>query len=203
MISSRVIICPYSRKTGTGRDRAREVLARELSRSPDEIAIGVMPDGKPFLCGEDAHIGISHSGDTLAIYVGPSEAGIDIERVKPRANAAEIAELVFSEKEKMEYAYGDGKSLFRFYRLWTAMEATLKRQGLGLSGLTQRKEYDPSEIRHWQVGSDYILCVSAERTVLSDIEIRILPGTAIDPECVTALEGLSAAIFQTSSKILR
>jgi len=181
MISSRVIICPYSRKSGSGRDQAREVLAREFSRLPEEIAIGVRPDGKPFLCGEDAQIGISHSGAVLAVYIGPSEAGIDIERVKPRANAAEIADLVFSEREKGEYANGDGESLFRFYRSWTAMEATLKRYGLGLSGLAGRAECDPGEIRHWQVGPDYILCVSAERTVLDALEILVLPETAIDP----------------------
>lgn len=181
MISSRVIICPYSRKSGSGRDQAREVLAREFSRLPEEIAIGVRPDGKPFLCGESAQIGISHSGAVLAVYIGPSEAGIDIERVKPRANAAEIADLVFSEREKGEYATGDGESLFRFYRSWTAMEATLKRHGLGLSGLAGRAECDPGEIRHWQVGHDYILCVSAERTVLDALEILVLPETAIDP----------------------
>ena len=203
MISPRIIICPYSKKAGTGRDQARYVLAREFSRSLDMIAIDARPDGKPFLRWEDVHIGITHSGALLALYIGPSEAGIDVERVKPRANVAEIAELVFSEREKREYAHGDGESLVRFYRTWTTMEATLKRQGLGLSGLARRTECDSAEIRHWQIGPGYILCVSAEQTVLEDIEIRVLPETAIDPKDVTDLKGACVASCQTSSKMLR
>jgi 4'-phosphopantetheinyl transferase len=80
----------------------------------------------------------SHSGDValFAIGRGPSafEVGVDVERVKARARAIELANRFFAADETEALrALGPDDLLAGFLRLWTAKEAVLKAHGGGLS----------------------------------------------------------------------
>jgi 4'-phosphopantetheinyl transferase len=80
----------------------------------------------------------SHSGDValFAIGRGPAafELGVDVERVKPRARAIELASRFFAADETEALrALDAAEVLAAFLRLWTAKEAVLKANGGGLS----------------------------------------------------------------------
>ncbi|MGF6710996.1 4'-phosphopantetheinyl transferase [Luteibacter sp. W1I16] len=80
----------------------------------------------------------SHSGDTavLAVGRGPAgfEVGVDVETVRPRARALELAKRFFAPGETaMLEALPEAERLGGFLTLWTAKEAVLKAHGGGLS----------------------------------------------------------------------
>jgi len=80
----------------------------------------------------------SHSGDValLAVGRGPAgcEVGVDVETVRPRPRAVELARRFFAGTEAAELeALPDSARLARFLTLWTAKEAVLKAHGGGLS----------------------------------------------------------------------
>jgi hypothetical protein len=189
----------YVKSSGTGRERAAEILRRELACEMRSIEIRAAPSGKPLLWGADYHVAIAHSGDTIAVYVGHEDAGIDIERMKSRKNIPEIAALLFSPAEAARCAEGGATGLARFYRAWTEREATLKRYGFGVLDSLPRGSPDPRETRHWRISSavgsekplgaakEYILCLSAPKETLERIEIRILDDSGLDPASLTFL----------------
>lgn len=80
----------------------------------------------------------SHSGDAALFAIGRGgpgfELGVDIERVRPRPRALELAARFFAPDETaMLSALPAEMQLDAFLRLWTAKEAVLKAQGGGLS----------------------------------------------------------------------
>jgi 4'-phosphopantetheinyl transferase len=92
--------------------------------------------GKPHLAAEGApHFNLSHSGRLIAVAVGDSEVGVDVEQVKPRK--VEFAKKYCSEEEqKLFTKAADFDS--ELTRLWSAKEARVKHTGSGLSGALLR-----------------------------------------------------------------
>jgi 4'-phosphopantetheinyl transferase len=96
--------------------------------------------GKPRFPAPFDHLGFnwSHSGDKALFAIGRGgrcfELGVDIERVRPRARALELAARFFAPDETnlLEALPADAR-LHGFLRLWTAKEAVLKANGGGLS----------------------------------------------------------------------
>ncbi|KJV36491.1 4'-phosphopantetheinyl transferase family protein [Luteibacter yeojuensis] len=96
--------------------------------------------GKPHFGGSAGALGFSwsHSGDTALFAAGRGpigfEVGVDVERVRPRARALELAARFFAPDET---AWLSGlppeRVLAGFLALWTAKEAVLKAHGGGLS----------------------------------------------------------------------
>ena len=80
----------------------------------------------------------SHSRDTALFAIGRGtegfELGIDVERMRPRPRALELARRFFAADETayLEQLPADAL-LAAFLDLWTAKEAVLKAQGGGLS----------------------------------------------------------------------
>ena len=80
----------------------------------------------------------SHSGDValLAVARGPAgfQIGVDVEVVRPRSRAMELARRFFAPEETAELnELADADRLGGFLSLWTAKEAVLKAHGGGLS----------------------------------------------------------------------
>lgn len=80
----------------------------------------------------------SHSGDLalLAVGKGPSgfAIGVDVEVVRPRPRALELARRFFAPDEAAELnTLPEAAHLGGFLALWTAKEAVLKAHGGGLS----------------------------------------------------------------------
>lgn len=76
---------------------------------------------------------VSHKPRFAAAVLGKYPMGIDIEEIKPRSDA--VFRKVISEEE--ESLRGQEEMLQYFFRVWTAKEAVLKAEGVGLAGLSK------------------------------------------------------------------
>ena len=83
--------------------------------------------GKPFFPSRpDVCFSLSHSRGAAVCAVHNRPVGVDIEKIRPAP--ARLAAGMADEA---------------FFRLWTAKEATIKRQGLGVEALLRPMEPDP------------------------------------------------------------
>lgn len=117
---------------------AREWLAGELSLTPAELPLQRDARGRPRLGGALSRwdCNWSHSGDGLLIALGREvRIGIDLERLRHRARALELAQRYFTAPELawLHAAPSTAVRDHRFLRLWCAKEAVLKAHGHGIS----------------------------------------------------------------------
>ena len=96
--------------------------------------------GKPYFASPFDTVGFSwsHSGTMalLAVGRGPAgfELGVDVEVLRPRPRALELARRFFAPSESaLLEALPEAERLKTFLALWTAKEAVLKAHGGGLS----------------------------------------------------------------------
>jgi 4'-phosphopantetheinyl transferase len=127
-------------------DRARFVACRAALRrqlavyakaSPAELRLGEEPGGKPVLRspGPSVRFSVSHSGDLgLLAFAVNGQVGVDVERVRERADLHGIAARFFSpaECDALRDALDPTTA---FLTIWTLKEAYLKATGEGLRGL--------------------------------------------------------------------
>ncbi|MCE7032189.1 4'-phosphopantetheinyl transferase superfamily protein [Lysobacter sp. GX 14042] len=111
-------------------------LAGRLGCAPGEVLITRSAHGRPMLQsppGFDCNW--SHSGGLLAFALARGmRVGIDIECLRPRPKALELARRHFTVAEAAWLAGRDGDARTRdFVRLWCAKEAVLKAHGRGLA----------------------------------------------------------------------
>ncbi|HVI53649.1 MAG TPA: 4'-phosphopantetheinyl transferase superfamily protein [Luteibacter sp.] len=107
---------------------------------PDVPPVARGEHGKPYFPAPFGGLGFnwSHSGDRALFAIGRGdegfELGVDVERVRPRPRALELARRFFAADEAAMLASLPGDAqLNAFLRLWTAKEAVLKANGGGLS----------------------------------------------------------------------
>jgi 4'-phosphopantetheinyl transferase len=120
-----------------GEPTARTVLGPALGSDPSALPIERDTCGRPHLRGtfERHDIGWSHSGDALLIALGDAvELGVDVEQLRPRARALEIAQRFFhADEADWLRAQDEAARDLAFFRLWCAKEAVLKAHGQGVS----------------------------------------------------------------------
>ena len=121
-----------------GRAPLRAVLAAYLGVAAEQVALTDGEHGRPALAaGLDPSLGFnwSHSGGQALIAIGRHlMPGIDLERLRPRARALEIAERYFSTDEATALAtLPAAQRNAAFLELWTAKEAVLKALGRGIA----------------------------------------------------------------------
>lgn len=135
-----------------GEPQVRPLLAHWLQRSPDALPLQRDSHGRPHLGaplhGHDA--GWSHSGTRLLLALGHEVTlGVDLEHLRPRPRALELAERFFAPAESARLqALDPAQRESAFLRLWCAKEALLKAHGRGLAfGLHRlelgRQDNDP------------------------------------------------------------
>jgi 4'-phosphopantetheinyl transferase len=93
------------------------------------------------LSNDFPNISLSHSGSWIMCAIADSNAliGCDIETHKTRVNIDAIAKSFFTEAEtQLLTALNSAEKELFFYRLWTAKEAWLKAQGLGIANGLRR-----------------------------------------------------------------
>jgi 4'-phosphopantetheinyl transferase len=121
-----------------GRAPLRAVLAAYLGIAAAQVALTDGEYGRPGLAaGLDPSLGFnwSHSGAHALVAVGRHVTpGIDLECLRPRARALEIAERYFSAEEAAALAaLPEAERSAAFLELWTAKEAVVKALGRGLA----------------------------------------------------------------------
>lgn len=111
------------------------ILSRRLGADSRSIDFSYMPQGKPFLEGQnDLHFNLSHSGHYMMLAIACFPVGIDIEKISTTFSYQDVAKQVFSDEENELLSNAPLKSQNRkFYSLWTRKEAYLKAIGCGFS----------------------------------------------------------------------
>jgi 4'-phosphopantetheinyl transferase len=126
-----------------GRGAVRMILAHYLGKDPAGLEFAYERYGKPFLSKPrtNLHFNLSHSGDLMVIALCLDQPiGVDIEKEDPHFPVMEIAARFFCESEQRALAQLEGESRWRaFFQIWTAKEAVLKANSLGLS-------FEPSKV---------------------------------------------------------
>lgn len=126
----------------------RKILGNYLHVEPAHLQFSSGPNGKPVLAhpSKDLRFNLSHSRDlALFAFTRGREVGIDLEYIRPIAEAQQIAERYFSVKARnMLRGLSSGELQKQFFIYWTRMEAYLKARGDGLAGLS-----DDLELAHW------------------------------------------------------
>jgi hypothetical protein len=121
----------------TFREALRQVLARYLGQEPGGVELSVGEHGKPRLPGEELHFNLSHSGALALIAVcRDCEVGVDVERLRPKREAA-------------------------FYCRWARHEARLKCLGTGL-GAPLPPDPPAVTIESLDVGPGYAAAVAVK-----------------------------------------
>jgi 4'-phosphopantetheinyl transferase len=105
----------------------RAILA-SVTSAPLDFALH--EKGKPYLLSApEVHFNLAHSGEMALVAAALNvEVGVDIERVRPLAEYAAIAQRYFPP------GYTTPSGVRDFFRHWTRFEALLKAHGAGLYG---------------------------------------------------------------------
>jgi 4'-phosphopantetheinyl transferase len=135
-VPARLWLLPHPRRE-RGEPTARPLLCAALACSDEQLPLHRSLQGRPLLGPpyERFDTGWSHSGDALLLALGESiQLGVDLEQVRPRPRARELARRFFHADEvRWLEAGGTDAMEFSFVRLWCAKEAVLKAHGQGLS----------------------------------------------------------------------
>ena len=173
------------------RAEARRLLSLFENRPLEEKDIAREAQGRPFFPDREADFNIAHSGALTAVsYVKGKNlrTGCDVERVRPRARAREIAKEFFSAPEKNYVSHG-GFDEARFYEIWTLKECFLKLRGLSVfdmaacpSFISDKNEFafgaavsSPLSFCLYELSGDadrYILAAALEGTEQQPPEMR-------------------------------
>lgn len=121
-----------------GRAQLRAVLAAYLGVAAEQVTFTNGEHGRPALAaglGPSLGFNWSHSGKHALVAVGRDVApGIDLECLRPRTRALEIATRYFSREEAAALAMlPEAERSSAFLEVWTAKEAVLKALGRGIA----------------------------------------------------------------------
>lgn len=120
-----------------GEPGARDILSQALGQPPHTLPITRDERGRPHFIDPLRHLetGWSHGGDVLLVALGENvELGVDVERVRARPRAMEVARRFFHADEvDWLLAQPEAAREQPFFRLWCAKEAVLKAHGQGIS----------------------------------------------------------------------
>jgi 4'-phosphopantetheinyl transferase len=145
----------------------RCILAAYTNQAPEQLRFAHGPHGKPELAGEELRFSCSSSGDLALVAVARGRrVGIDVERLRPVADALGIARsLLASEEHTALLALSGAERDAAFLRAWTRIEARVKVCGAGLAmavdGAVARSP-GPWSVRSLRPGPEHIGALAAE-----------------------------------------
>lgn len=121
-----------------GRAPLRSLLGVYLGLPAEAVTLVEGEHGKPELAepwGRWLQFNWSHSGEVALVAIARGcSPGVDIERLRPRPRALELAERFFHPEETAALAkLDDSQREQAFLELWTAKEAVLKAMGRGIA----------------------------------------------------------------------
>jgi 4'-phosphopantetheinyl transferase len=142
-----------------GRVVLRSLLEHYCGIAASEIALVYGPHGKPRTAPwqnpQALHFNLPHSGDLVLLgFSLTCELGVDIEYVRPLADAEKLAE------QFLPRLAGRACGPQEFYREWTAREAECKATGEGIPELERRSCFEGSLVT-LEPAADYVGAVAA------------------------------------------
>jgi 4'-phosphopantetheinyl transferase len=136
--ASRIAFGGDRRRFIVARGRLRQLLGARLGVRPESVELAYGAQGKPALAprfaDSDLRFNVSHRDDVAAyVFVFGREIGVDIEAVRPVADADDLAARFFSHGEGAAYRALDPPDRpLGFFNCWTRKEAFIKALGDGL-----------------------------------------------------------------------
>ena len=124
----------HRRRFAAGRGIVRTILGGYCGEAPGALRFEYEALRKPRLAGGAVAFNLSHCDDELLVAVRRGgNVGVDLERVRPIADAVEIASRWFrpDEAERIRSEAEPQRSQL-FLRIWTRLEARGKLFGVGL-----------------------------------------------------------------------
>ena len=115
-------------------DFVRRHLAEACGRPPESLNFRRLPHGKPFLPDAPVCFNLSHCGRTVAAAFARTELGVDLEAVRPVRSGIAARFFTPEERRYLDESADESDRESRFFAVWTAKEAYLKRHGAGLAG---------------------------------------------------------------------
>jgi 4'-phosphopantetheinyl transferase len=117
----------------------RNILSKYFGNSATSLDLIQALNQKPLIRQSqnylDLHFSLSHSHEVAILAVSQAcIIGVDIEHIRPISNVTQIAKRFFatSEYERLKQS-SNAQQLILFFKIWTAKEAFLKAQGIGIS----------------------------------------------------------------------
>ena len=143
--SDHIWVFDYHKSTRSALSDPR-VLALLAKYLPPEFSLARTKSGRPFAQssqGTCVDFSIAHSKNLLVVALSQNNIGVDIEFMKPRAQAQKISKKYFSKAEPHE-------SLTDFYYSWTAREAYIKAKAQNIFKLTNIHVNSTNQV--WHIG---------------------------------------------------
>lgn len=158
----------------------RLLIAHQSGQPLSAIHFERSPAGKPvYPLDPDFHFNLSHSGCYIALAVGPSPVGVDVEQLRPSMDWNAIAKRFFAADEQRWLAgFDEAERQRRFITLWSRKESLLKATGEGVAGgmsAFSAIAEDDSEIAIAHRGRTWFL---RSYPVLPDCGLALCSGTA-------------------------
>ncbi len=131
----------HQRRFVVARGSLRVILGGYLDIEPERVVFSYSEKGKPSLDEEwgdtNIHFNVSHSSELALYAVGRRRrVGIDVERIRSKPVAEELADRFFSPREcGVIFSAPQDMKQEVFFNFWTQKEAYLKATGEGVSGL--------------------------------------------------------------------
>jgi 4'-phosphopantetheinyl transferase len=145
------------------------LLARYLGSAAKEVNFRYGPAGKPELPPPGPPFSVSHSAGLMLIAVGgPGRLGVDIEKIRPRAQPDSFTGFFAPAEEASIQSLPADLRERAFFTCWTRKEAWIKGRGDGLSYGLDRFEVSvephlpaallrvadhPEEVSRWELRS--------------------------------------------------
>jgi 4'-phosphopantetheinyl transferase len=114
-----------------GRGLLRGLLGGYLGVAPEAVPLNYLPSGKPVLdAREPLHFNVTHTDGIAVLVAGRCRVGVDVERVRPVADAEGLVSRYFSPAEGAEFrTLPEHYRPAAFFRGWTCKEAVIKAAG--------------------------------------------------------------------------
>ena len=174
----------HRRRSIIARARLRIVLAAHAGGAPQDLRFAYGPHGKPWLPAlPSLRFNVAHAGDRALVAIAHGrEVGIDLERVEPRRDLADVARQFFSAAERQALD-GLEASLRQtaILRCWCRKEAYVKARGGGLT-----RPLDSFDVAIGPLGDARSLLV-ATRPDPSDAGEWLVRDVALGPGWASAL----------------
>ena len=149
----------------------RQILAKYLNRSAEELSFAYGKHGKPGLADfPGLYFNLAHAADLALLAIcNTGEVGIDLEKINSGIDILSVAERFFDPMETAALKrIPEHRRLRSFYRIWTQKESLLKLSGSGFSsGLCSKPQVLLQQSRLAFAARDFLACLAVNFSISS------------------------------------